>query len=391
MSLYEENQNKAVVELTRRKQKIMDLKGSYGYADLVSGISPFLIQQQTDLLNRLQLAKEMGSGLIGPFLSYGDFTAFLQRFDLFDKTAAKLKEVASEIIEIGNYTHATNQFILANRAFLPVSDQKLLPENEKLYSLAKDYLTKAPMIQTFKRQNMRQTIIREALTDLKQTDIDRALKGHLILPDEIRDMSHMVDLTGDRAKNFESNLAYVSEKLGLKKEKAPYQEVHSKVKGVTFPNEGSDISRQIILGQMEEYAKTHPIYLNLYKTTFEGEPAYKVFWGHDKNVIEQIGWLDANLSKQLDHMYQDQKIPVVFDRITGGGVDQDGRSISRGCEITLRLPLAKEETKEVAKEEAKRIPDPTKEQHSIESIVEETIPAHDMEQTKETETERAAG
>lgn len=387
MSLYEENQNKAVVELTRRKQKIMDLKGSYGYSDLVSGISPFLIQQQTDLLNRLQLAKEMGSGLIGPFLSYGDFTAFLQRFDLFDKTAAKLKEVASEIIEIGNYTHATNQFILANRAFLPVSDQKLLPENERLYSLAKDYLTKAPMIQTFKRQNMRQTIIREALTDLKKADIDRALKGHLILPDEIRDMSHMVDLTGDRAKNFETNLAYVSEKLGLKKEKAPYQEVHSKVKGVTFPNEGSDISRQIILGQMEEHAKTHPIYLNLYKTTFEGEPAYKVFWGHDKNVIEQIGWLDATLSKQLDHMYQDQKIPVVFDRITGGGVDQDGRSVSRGCEITLHLPLAKEETKE----EAKRIPDPTKEQHSIESVVEETDLAYDQEQAKETETERVAG
>lgn len=391
MSIYEKKINETVVELNRRVDKIMALKSEYNYSELISGMNPLLIQQQTQLLDRLKLAKETDSNGVGYFLNYGDFSAFLQRFDLFDRLSTGLKEAATRIIEIENMVQETNRFILSSRAFLPTANQKLLPEHTELYNMSVDYLRKAPCIQSYKRANMRQNIIKEALMDLDHDDIDKAIKKKLIHPDEIRDMSHIVDVTGKRAKNFEENLRYAGELLGLVKKDVPYKEVHTKLKGTTFTNDETGIERQELLKELEDYANSgKPVYLNLEMTTFNDKPACKVFWGYinpDRTTtINQIGWLDATLAGEISTAYGDKKIPVIFDGVTGGGVDRNGQTINRGCNITLRLPStpSKEKTTDKSVSELK---DEVQPAVSKPAISKEDSNAPTVENAKENVTE----
>lgn len=345
MNLFEKKANDAIVSVHTKKQKVMDLNGEYHYSELISGDEPLQLQMQNQLLDRLQFAKTLGYDGIGKFETYGDFTATLKRFDTFNQNAERLKEIASEIIEIENITKETNAFIQKNLPFLPTEEQQLIPEHKALYEVAKEYLIKSPMIHTFERANLRTNIIREALMDLSEKQIDMATDRKMIEKEDVMDISHVIDLSGERAKHFESNLDYVLKKFGVTKEtNKEYKELHTNVRGTSFKNDDTGIERQEILGRLNDWVKAEkPVYFKLNKTVVHDKPAYEVLWGHD-NSIERLGYLADYLAQQMDKIYGDAEIPIVFDQVTGGGVGRNGKSYSFGCNFTLQLPdLAKAE------------------------------------------------
>lgn len=343
--VYSRNVNEATTKLQNMRQDIEDLKISYNYSGIKSGQLPFLLQNQIQLLDKLKLSRDLQTPFVGKYLNYGDFVSTLQMFDQFDQFSKEGKEKASEIIEIENKIRDANAYINYARPFLMPQDQRLIPENKSLYNLATEYLLKAPEIQTFRRANMRQSIVREAFFDLSKADVARALKNHLIDPGEVETMEDAVDKTTPRGKRYSENLAFAQNTL-LKGRTVKRNTLTTKVHGVTFANEDTGIGRQIILAHLEQEAKAgKPIYLALKKEEYKGEPAYAVLWGHDRNKIEQLGYLPKEQSIELDHVYHDKPINVRFLEITGGGTDKNGVSLSRGCSIELVLPEVKEPEK----------------------------------------------
>lgn len=94
--------------------------------------------------------------------------------------------------------------------------------------------------------------------------------------------------------------------------------IRTKVVGVTFQNDDGE-SRQDILSRM-----TGDEEIEIEKTTYNGEPAVYVKWG---NKI--LGYLSAELAKDLAARYPNARYTAEILEISGGGVQ------TFGCNIEL--------------------------------------------------------
>lgn len=86
--------------------------------------------------------------------------------------------------------------------------------------------------------------------------------------------------------------------------------IRTKVVGVTFQNDDGE-SRQDILSRM-----TGDEEIEIEKTTYNGEPAAYVKWG---NKI--LGYLSAELAKDLAARYPNARYTAEILEISGGGTD----------------------------------------------------------------------
>lgn len=104
-----------------------------------------------------------------------------------------------------------------------------------------------------------------------------------------------------------------------------------RVAGVTFKN--GRRSRQTILRQIywrdEPYKRAPKVTLQLGE--YEGEPAISV-WTNE----EQIGYLPADLAKELGPRFDDIDDPYDFE-VYGGGKTDAGEQINFGASLSLRV------------------------------------------------------
>lgn len=336
MELYNEEQKKIKNELSRRKKEIEDLKVSYGYAALKESFTPFKMQSRIQMIDRLNLSASLHNGWIGTIKNYGEFVKILQEYDTFDKEDNELREEACKIIHIGNEIKSYNEYLQNHQEF--VMEENPIVMNKEFYKLAKEYLIKMPQIKRFEKANYRRIIIKQAIYDLNKEQIEKAIKGHLILPDEVEIIANESLLI--ESKNFQDNLKLCQNyfnKEGKAKENNPT--ITTTLVGVTFASEKGGINRQEILKTLKDIE--NPI-LNVIKGSYNNQPTYQVQY-EDKD----IGYISQNLANQIDKIYKDTPIKCKLMKVTGGG------DMSYGCNVRLEISLHKENIKEKEKENIK--------------------------------------
>lgn len=365
MSLYKDKQKEILDEMNQQAKEINDLKVSYNYSELKQSNIPFKIQEQLQLIERMNLSHSNHNEFaISDIKNGGHLMALLQEFDTFEKTSVELKEQAMMIVTIGRAITRYNQFLKDNAEFLP--NATLLVDNKNLFMMAHQYLVKVSSFNTFDKQAYRSALIKQAILSkhIPKEKIEQYIKNHVIRPVDVKDFPPTIVNTSKEKKEwyediYQNVLQKMFKDLHQKQKDTSVDTLDTKLVGVTYANDDG-VKRQDLIKQMKEESKeNYPIEVSLVRGDYKGKPMVSVLY-HD-NIIGVLNQTTANI---LHDAYESNELKGFITDITGGfeQTKEDGTKskASFGCSIQVQIalenkkePKALEQTKEeVVKDKA---------------------------------------
>ena len=352
--IYDAKVKEARTHLHKLEEEINDLKVSYDYTSFKSSPKPYEMKDQIALVDKISYGKNEKNGWVASHIdNYGTFMTMIKAFDLFEKKEAPLKEEACRMLMIERAIRGANDYIKNNRELLPMAS--LFIEDKEVFGLCQDYLKKVPYFYTFDRQEYRSSIIRQAMCDLKEDDIKKAITNHVIRYKDIERLPDILPFSAPK-ETIDRYAANIKMAKGAftsveKANEVKTEETFSvKAVGVTFDNEDGT-SRQSILSQMNEDENRS---VTLKRGEYKGKPSVAIIY--DK---ETVGFLSQTTANMLKESYPESPLSASDIEITGGYEKRKANgevyTAPLGLSLTVHVGLIREDAKEktAEKEEEK--------------------------------------
>ena len=356
--VYEREVKAAEDKLHEMEEEVNDLKVSYDYSNLKTSFAPYEMQDQIHMMDKMILRKSLKNEWTGHIENYGSFMSFMKEFDTFEKKEGILKEQAMRIVVIERAIKRTNTYIKENRELLP--NALLIRESPELFSLAHEYLRKIPSFNSFDKQDYRTAIIRQAMTDLSEENIKKAIDHHVIRLSDVKGLPAAISpATKEEIENYKKSFSVISEAF---KEVAPPVKdkdvINTRVTGVSFANPDGTKRQDIIRNLFD---KKTPFPVELKRGTYKDKPCIEVRYDE-----KTLGYVPQAVVDTLTETYDDCPMTAKITEVTGGFEQstEDGKvtTASFGCKLQIEVELVRNDFKEELKEqEEKEVKTETKE------------------------------
>lgn len=346
--VYEKEVNAALNTLHEMEEKVDDLKVSYGYSELKASFTPYEMQEQIEIMDKMILRKALQNGWTGHMMNYGTFMTVMKNFDTFEKKGNLLKEQAMRIVIVERAIRDVNDYLKGNRELLPKAN--FIRESPELFSLAHEYLRKIPLFDTFDKQDYRTAIIKQAMLDLKTEDMEKAVTRNVIKAKDLKGLTPVVSsVSKEEMERYKANFEYLSSALLKTKDAATEKDyINTRVVGVTFSNADGTKRQDVIKEMLEAVGKNptpaDPIPVQLIRGEYKGKPSVSVEWAKEG---KQIGFVPQDVANTLFDSYPESPLNGMITEITGGFEQRtrDGKveNASLGCSLHIEIGLSKEE------------------------------------------------